>query len=119
MGYEVFESLCKKAGISLNAAATAAGIHSSTIYAWKAGTYVPKEEKRQKLADYFGVSLHYLDTGEVEDTVQIGSEDQSYLQILKDDPKYKVLLHISTELSEDDFEAVKDYAERLRRSYRD
>lgn len=44
--------------------AQATGITKSTFSAWKNGTYNPKPEKLQKIADYFNVSLEYLMTGE-------------------------------------------------------
>ena len=36
---------------------------------WKQGKYTPKQDKLQKIADYFGVSLEYLMTGK-EDVVK-------------------------------------------------
>ena len=31
-----------------------------TLSEWKKGTYTPKQDKLQKIADYFGVTLDYL-----------------------------------------------------------
>lgn len=117
--YEVFEKLMHQRGLNINKVAKAVGISPSTLTDWRAGRYTPKADKRQKIADFLGVSLHYLDTGEYEDTVPVGSEDQNYLQIIRDNPQMKALLAISKDLDEDDFNAVKDYAERLRRSYKE
>lgn len=45
--------------------AKGANITKSTFSDWKAGRYVPKQEKLQKIADYFGVSVEYLMTGKL------------------------------------------------------
>lgn len=42
----------------------ATGITKSTFSDWKSGRSKPKQDKLQKIADYFGVSLEYLTTGE-------------------------------------------------------
>lgn len=117
--YEVFDELLKKKGLNIHKVAKATGISPSTITDWKAGRYTPKAEKRQRLADYLGVSLEYLDTGIEPESIVLSDSDKSLLQIVHDNPKLGSLLAIGHELSEDDFNAVKDYAERLRRSYKE
>lgn len=119
MSYEVYERLCTERGEKPHKVARLAGVSSATITNWKNGTYTPKAEKRKALADYLGVSLGYLDSGVVDDAIPVDSEDKDYLQMIKDNPQLKVLLRASKDLNEDDFNAVKDYAERLRRSYKD
>lgn len=42
----------------------ATGITKSTFSDWKSGRSKPKQDKLQKIADYFDVSLEYLTTGE-------------------------------------------------------
>ena len=39
-----------------------------TLSEWKKGTYTPKQDKLQKIADYFGVTLDYL-MGNTSDAV--------------------------------------------------
>ena len=119
MSYEVYERLCLQAGLKPHAVAREAGVSSATITNWKNGVYTPKEEKRKKLADQLGVSLYYLDTGLIEEAPTLDDEDRDLLQIIHDNPRLQSLLKIGRDLSEDDFNAVKDYAERLRRSYKE
>lgn len=72
MSYKVFEDLCEKANVTPYKVGKATGITTATISNWKAGRYEPKSDKRQKIADYFGVSLYYLDTGiEAPETLQL------------------------------------------------
>lgn len=58
--YEIFEKLLKERGLRVADVTRATGISSSTFTDWKKGRYVPKTDKLQKVADYFGVSLDYL-----------------------------------------------------------
>ena len=62
--WEVFERLCKEKGVTPYRVGEETGIKSSTFYGWKTGKYTPKQEKLQKIAEYFGVSVEYLMTGE-------------------------------------------------------
>ena len=61
--YEIFERLCEEKGVTAYRVCKSTGITTATISNWKAGRYTPKQEKMQKIADYFGVSLEYLMTG--------------------------------------------------------
>lgn len=62
--YEIFVRLLEKSGKKASDVSKATGIPSSTFSDWKKGKSSPKTEKLQKIADYFGVSLEYLTTGE-------------------------------------------------------
>lgn len=58
--YTNFEKLLKLNGISAGKVAAETGITPSTFTEWKKGTYVPKLDKLQKIADYFNVTVDYL-----------------------------------------------------------
>lgn len=62
--YEIFERLLKERGITAYKVAQETGITTATLSSWKKGRYTPKQEKLQKIADYFGVTIDYLMTGE-------------------------------------------------------
>lgn len=59
--YVIFEKLCQEHGVKTSTVAKATGINPTTFSEWKKGKYTPKDDKRQKIADFFGVSLAYLD----------------------------------------------------------
>ncbi len=61
--YEIFLKLLNEKGVTPYKVGKATGIAGSTFTDWKSGRSVPKQEKLQKIADYFGVSLDYLMTG--------------------------------------------------------
>ena len=61
--YEIYCKLRDEMELSNYAVSKATGIPQSTFSDWKSGRSVPKQEKLQKIADFFGVSLQYLMTG--------------------------------------------------------
>ncbi|MEY8339081.1 helix-turn-helix transcriptional regulator [Lachnospiraceae bacterium 62-35] len=61
--YEIFVKLLEKYGVTAYKVSKATGIAGSTFTDWKNGRSVPKQDKLQKIADYFGVTLDYLATG--------------------------------------------------------
>ena len=65
--YEIFEMLCKQKGVTPYRVCKDTGLTTATISNWKAGRYVPKQDKMQLIADYFSVSIKYLMTGKEED----------------------------------------------------
>lgn len=62
--YEIYCKLRDEKGIKDADVSRGTNITKSTFSDWKNGRSVPKQEKLQKIADYFGVSLDYLTTGE-------------------------------------------------------
>ena len=67
--YEIFVKLLEKYGLTAYKVSKATCIAGSTFSDWKNGRSNPKQDKLQKIADYFGVSLEYLMTGK-EDAVK-------------------------------------------------
>ena len=61
--YEIFAELLDQSGKKTIDVARATGIPSSTFTDWKKGRSTPKQDKLQKIADYFSVSIEYLMTG--------------------------------------------------------
>lgn len=69
--YEIYVKLRDEKGVRDSDVARATGITKSTFSDWKNGRSIPKDEKLQKIADYFGVSVHYLRTGKKGQTIMI------------------------------------------------
>lgn len=61
--YEIFEKLLQEKGITSYKVAKATGISQTTFSDWKRGRSTPKTDNMQKIADYLGVTLDYLNTG--------------------------------------------------------
>ena len=62
--YKNFEKLLKINNTSSYKVSKETGITQATLSNWKLGKSTPKQDKLQKIADYFGVTLDYLVTGE-------------------------------------------------------
>ncbi|KAF5071796.1 helix-turn-helix protein [anaerobic digester metagenome] len=58
--YQKFEILLCEKNVTAYKVAKETGVSSTTLTEWKKGTYVPKLDKLQKIADYFGVSITYF-----------------------------------------------------------
>lgn len=65
--YEYFEQLLEKYGVSTYQVAKATGISTASFTGWKQGKWNFKNDKLQKIANYFGVPLTYLLTGSMEE----------------------------------------------------
>lgn len=61
--YEIYQRLLDEKGLKNADVARATGISNMTLSDWKRGKSTPKQDKLQKIADYFGVSIEYLMTG--------------------------------------------------------
>ena len=61
--YSIFEELLQKHGVSTYKVSKDTGIAQSVFSSWKNGISTPKQDKMQKIADYFNVSIEYLTTG--------------------------------------------------------
>lgn len=65
--YEIFEKLLEKYGVTTYQVAKATGISTASFTGWKQGKWNFKQDKLQKIADFFGVTIDYLMTGKDED----------------------------------------------------
>ena len=91
--YSIFESLLEKHGVTAYKVAKATGITTSPLTSWKQGKYVPKPDKLQKIADYFGVSLGYLMGTEEAEPNAIDKEKNP---IVLDDEALELLEELKT-----------------------
>lgn len=57
--FEQYKKICEERGVSLNGAAKKIGLPSSSVTHWKDGA-IPRIKTIQKIADYFGVTVDYL-----------------------------------------------------------
>lgn len=62
--YEVFEQLLQRYGVTSYKVAKETGVTQTALSNWKSGRSTPSTPTLQKIADYFGVTIDYLMTGE-------------------------------------------------------
>jgi len=119
--YEIYEKLKLKKGVSDYQVWKATGISRSTLAEWKRGKYNLKQDKLQKLADYFGVSLNYMLTG--KDTPKESTEGTTYYfndetaqkaQELFENPGMRILFDAARNSRPEDLQMAADLLARLK-----
>lgn len=115
--YEVFKALLNQRGVSTFDVCKATGIPASTFTAWKKGISKPKQEKLVKIADYFGVPVEYLLTGEMPagDGYYIDEETAKTAQALFENKDMRLLFDAARDASPEDLQMVAQILERLKR----
>ena len=102
--YEIFERLLQETGAKASDVCKATGIRSGVLSDWKKGRYTPKVDKRRKIAEFFKVSLEYLDTGD-ESLRDIPAEID---QAVESDPRMNELFALAKKASPEELErAIK------------
>lgn len=101
--FERIQLLAKKQGKSVKDVSRELGFGESTIYKWK--TQSPKAEYLEKIADYFNVSLDYLQ----------GRTDNPNMSNAEDIPMSKqVMMRMDTDgLSEQELDEIESEMERF------
>lgn len=61
--YDIYQKLLDEHKLKNSDIARATGISNMTLSDWKRGVSTPKQDKLIKIADYFGVTVDYLMTG--------------------------------------------------------
>ena len=80
--YEIYCKLRDAMGVKDADVVKATGITKSTFSDWKSGRSKPKDEKIQKIADFFGVTAEYLRTGKETEKKepQLNPKDQKDIE---------------------------------------
>lgn len=119
--YKIFEQLCKEKGVTAYKVCKATGITTATISNWKAGRYTPKQEKMQKIADFFGVSLEYLMTGKEKEGGEkyyLNEETAQVAQEIFENKELRALFDVQKDMEPEDLKALHNMALALKRKER-
>ena len=106
MFYDIFVQLCERENKKPGTVAREIGFDNSLITHWRKRGFAPKDELKQKIADYFNVTVDYL----------LGNQDIKKEPSVLDDPKNEIIDKIITKLcslSDDNQKKVLDYIELL------
>lgn len=119
--YEVYASLRDARNLTDYQVAKETGIPRSTFSEWKKGSYVPKAEKIQKLADFFGVTFDYLMTGKNEEKESVSGKkwyfDDATAEMAQDlftNPGQRILFSASRGARPEDLQMAADLLQRLK-----
>lgn len=114
MYYENFKKLCENADVTPAEVSRRTGVATSTLTNWKKGIYTPKSEKLQKIADYFGVSLEYLQTGVDGQHDHFITQDITDMALkIKNNANLKRLFETAVESKPSDIEMAQAMLERF------
>lgn len=107
--YEIFEKLLREHGVTAYKVAKETGIGTATLSNWKNGKYTPKQDKMQKIADFFGVTVDYLMTGKDTAASEVSiSNSNSGVDDLTDEEKELIILYRKTgDIPEEEAEALR------------
>ena len=114
--YKKYAELRDKTGVTDYEVGKQTGIATSTLSNWKAGRYIPKTDKLQKIANYFGVSIEFLmGTEEKEDSpVYYTKEETAKLaQEMFEDEDMRSLFHMKRNMPPDRFKAHMEFMKNL------
>lgn len=115
--YQRFVELCEKKGVTAYKVAKETGITTATLSNWKNGRYMPKADKLQKIADFFGVSLEYLitgeDTGAEEIVIPADVVASEIAAIIHDNPVLIEMIYDFRDISEPWEKRLKGYYDAL------
>lgn len=81
--YAIYEKLLNERGFKNADVARATGISNMTLSDWKRGVSTPKQDKLMRIADFLGVSIDYLMTGE-EPKVDLSAQADLWISIRND-----------------------------------
>lgn len=119
--YEIFNKLLKERDITAYRVAVDTGVSQSSLSDWKKGKSKPKYENMKKIADYFGVSVEYLN-GEADDPkpnekplINGDEELTDYLDELRSRPEMRMLFSVAKDATKSDVERAVRIIEALRR----
>ncbi len=106
--YDKFEALLKERNLRASDVAKQTGISTTTLSAWKLGKYEPKQDKMQKIADFFGVPISYF----YDDTPSYYFDENvaDLAEELHVKPGLRILFDASRDLKED---SLKMFAEMI------
>ncbi|MBQ1431155.1 MAG: helix-turn-helix transcriptional regulator [Firmicutes bacterium] len=105
--WEIFEKLCQERGVTPYRVSEATGIKTSALSGWKHGRFKFKQDKLKKIADYFGVSVEYLMTGEEpEEGYYVNPETAEMAQKIFENRDLRLLFDAAEDASPEDLQLV-------------
>lgn len=119
--YEIYCKLRDEHGLKDADIVRETGITKSTFSDWKSGRSIPKDVKLKKIADFFGVSLDYLRTGEEKEgspKYYINEETAAIAQDIFENKELRVLFDAARDAEPEDLETVHNMLLALKRKER-
>ena len=116
--YEIYCKLRDEKGVKDYAVAKATGMAQTVFSEWKRGKSTPKVDKLQKIADYFGVPLEYLMTGEMTEGYYLDSQTAKIAQEIVENKELALLFDAARDASPEDLQTTHQMLLALKRKER-
>lgn len=114
MFYDNFMKLCEEKGYSPSRVLTELGISRGSLGRWKDGG-MPRNEYKKKIADYLGVSVQELVSGQKEEPcTNEDTELNEYLEELKSRSEMRMLFKLAKGATKEDVEQAVKIIEAIR-----
>ena len=118
--YEIFEQLLQKYDVTSYKVAKEAGVTQTALSNWKTGKSTPTTKTLQRIADYFGVTIDYLMTGEEKenDKYYVNEETAEMAQTLFKTKPLRVLFDAAKDATPEDLETTYNMLMALKKKER-
>ena len=112
--YEKYCRLRDSKGVRDADVSKATGITKSTFTDWKSGRSSPKNEKLQKIADYFGVPIEYFWGSEKSDMpYYLNDETREIAQFAFENPDARILFNALRKTNPENMKLVIDLVNKM------
>lgn len=112
--YDRIKSLCDENGIAVTALETRLGYGRGYIGKMRHTKKIPSDRIKE-IADYFGVSVEYLMTGEASEGYYINPETAQAAQEIFENKELRLLFETARDAQPEDIRAVHDMLLALKR----
>ena len=119
--YEIFAKLLIQRNQKAADVSKATGIPGSTFSDWKKGRSKPNTEKMIKIANFLGVSVEYLTTGEEKEDGEkyyLNEETAKAAQEIFENKELRMLFDVARDSDPEDLRALHNMALALKRKER-
>lgn len=119
--YEVFEQLLQKYNVTSYKVSKETGITQTALSNWKSGRSTPTTKTLQKIADYFGVTIDYLMTGEEKEDsgkYYLNDDTAEIAQAVFENKDLRVLFDAAKDASPEDLKTTYDMLMALKKKER-
>lgn len=119
--YQRYCEIRDKYGYKDSDVSKGANVTKSTFSDWKAGRYIPKQEKLQKIAEFLNVSVEYIKNGcsdSNEEIYYFNKETAEMAQQLFENKDLRVLFDAAKDASPEDLKTTHEMLMALKKKER-
>lgn len=112
--YDIIKMLCEKRGTNITSLEQALGFGRGSIGKLRTAHKAMNTDRAKKIADYFGVSVEYILTGEMSDGYYINNETARIAQLLYERHDLSLLFEAAEDAPPEDVELAYQMLKALK-----